>query len=323
LNEKRILITGGAGYLGSHFVRKLLKEDASPVQLIVFSRDELKHFDLKIAVGENPKLKFVIGDVRDAERLAEAMKQVDVVIHAGAMKHVDICEANPSECIKTNIHGTENVIRAAQNTNVSQLILISTDKAVEPLSVYGNSKQVSERLVMNANSESMQTTILRFGNLIGSTGSIVDKIRKSKSKQKFQLYNQEATRFADNLANAWELLSQAMSGKYAGCVLIPKLQALNVKDLAHCLFDEVQSVCREERPFEKLHEKLVSSKEAEKWLENEKFYIIPPAKLSEDQALEKYRSLPSLRKTYSSDTTDKMSMEEIHKALGVLQSKKV
>lgn len=306
-----ILITGGAGYLGSYLVSQLLKNDLINERLIVYSRDELKQFDLKIKVTGDPRVRFVIGDVRDQERLNETMKNVDVVIHAAAMKHVNICEENPSECVKTNIHGTENVIRAARSNGVKQLIFISTDKAVEPCSVYGDSKQVGERLTLNGHSVEMETLVLRLGNLIGSSGSIVDKMRKLGENQVFPVYNPEMTRFADSLENAWMLTRKALGGGFGGCVMVSKLRAINIMDLAQCLADEVKVMGGENRNFEKKHEKLASDQEISRLLVNDQFYILPAEKLNQDQALEQYRSLPAEMMTYDSREVEKLSKGEI------------
>lgn len=317
------MITGGAGYLGSYLAKQFLAMREEVSEVIVYSRDELKHFDLKISLELDERLQLMIGNVRDADRLHEAMKDVDIVIHAAAMKHVDICEANPSECVKTNIHGSENVLRAAKSAGVKKLILISTDKAVEPMSVYGDSKHVSERLTINANSETMITTVLRLGNLIGSSGSIVDKVRKVQNDFTFQLYASNATRFADGLPNALRLIQSSLGGGFSACVLIPKLKALRVIDLAYCLTDQVDATAKHERPFEKMHEKLLSSNESDRLLENEAFYIIPKSTMTSDEALERYRALPSLRKEYSSESVDIMSTAEIREMLSALVLQKV
>lgn len=311
MSKHNILITGGTGYLGSYLVEKLLTDNSVADKLIIYSRDELKHFNLKLRIGNDPRVKFVIGDVRDQDRLAESMNEVDIVIHTAAMKHVDICEENPSECVKTNINGTENVIKAAQASDVKKLIFISTDKAVEPVSIYGDSKQMSERLVLNANAEKLESTVLRLGNLIGSPGSIVDKLGKISRSQTFKVHDENMTRFHDTLENAGLLIENAIQKDFGGCILIPKLKSVSVLDIAHCLSENVVIEKGAYRNFEKVHEKLVADNESYKLLENEQCLILPKEQLTENEGLERYRSLPASMKEYSSDKVKLLNPNEI------------
>ncbi|MFY0599359.1 MAG: polysaccharide biosynthesis protein [Cyclobacteriaceae bacterium] len=308
--QHNILITGGAGYLGSYISEMLLENDLVDSRLIIYSRDELKHFDLKLKIGGNPKVKFVIGDVRDFDRLKEAMKDVDIVIHAAAMKHVDICEANPSECIKTNIHGTENVIKAAQDGGVKKLIFISTDKAVEPVSIYGDTKQVGEKLVLKANSIELKTAVVRLGNLIGSTGSIVDKLQKMDEQGLFFVHDAEMTRFCDSLSNAWLLIKKSVEGDYEETILISKLKAINILDLTKSMTSNF-IVRNENTSSEKKHEKLAADNEVNRLLENEYCFILPSSMLVRDVALEKYRSLPTSISQYRSDQVEVLNENEV------------
>jgi UDP-N-acetylglucosamine 4,6-dehydratase len=244
------------------------------------------------------------------------MKNVDLVIHAAAMKHVNICEENPSECVKTNIHGTEHVLRAAKSSGVKQFIFISTDKAVEPCSVYGDSKQVGEKLVMQANTSDFETVVLRLGNLIGSSGSIVDKLKKQGENQVFHVHNPGITRFADSLENAWTMLAKAVGGHYGGCVIISKLRAVHILDLAQCLAEEVRVGEREIGNFEKKHEKLVSDQEIGRLLSSETFFLLPSQVLDENAALERYRSLPAALASYDSREVEKLTKNEITRLFG-------
>ncbi|MEP2608313.1 MAG: SDR family NAD(P)-dependent oxidoreductase [Cyclobacteriaceae bacterium] len=309
--KANILITGGAGYLGAYLTEQLLGSGVLADRLVIYSRDELKHFDLKIRIKEDPRVKFMIGDVRDQERLSEAMSGIDVVIHAAAMKHVGICEENPSECVKTNINGTENVIRAARSQGVSKLVFVSTDKAVEPASVYGDSKHVGERLCLKANGDEMQTVVLRLGNLIGSSGSIVDKLRKYPENGVFKLSDSGATRFFDSLPNAWSLVEEAINKDFGGCVMISRLRALGIKELVHAIAPALMIVEEGLGQTEKRHEQLVAKSEMERLLENDRYYLLPYEKLNVDEALERFRSLPADLVSYSSSDVALMKPEEI------------
>lgn len=297
--------------MGAYLTEQLLGSEFLADRLVVYSRDELKHFDLKIRIKEDPRVKFMIGDVRDQERLSEAMSGIDVVIHAAAMKHVGICEENPSECVKTNINGTENVIRAAKSKGVAKLIFISTDKAVEPASVYGDSKHVGERLCLKANGDEMQTVVLRLGNLIGSSGSIVDKLRKCPEHGVFKLSDPLATRFFDSLQNAWDLVGEALSKDFDGCVMISRLRALRVKELVNAIAPALAITEGGLGQAEKRHEQLVAKSEMERLLENERYYLLPPEKFNVDEALERFRSLPTNLVSYASSDVALMKPEEI------------
>ena len=310
-SDKKILITGGAGYLGSFVVRELLRQEG--MHIVVFSRDELKHFNLKLQLGNLVnRVDFVIGDVRDEDRLAEACKGVDVVIHAAAMKQVGTCEDNPTECYKTNVLGTENVIHAARRTGVGQLIFISTDKAVEPVSVYGNSKQAGERLVLKSNGSELRASVIRFGNLIGSPGSIVDKLSKLNSGETITLYSEELTRFVDSLDNACNLIHAQMARDFGGTIMIPKLRSVKVVDLVSACAPLIQVRFGGERGFEKIHEKLATKNELGRMSQTEDFYLITGEVLDTDNALDIFGALPVRLDAYDSETSKPfVALEEL------------
>ncbi len=276
-------------------------------RLIIYSRDELKHFRQRSKV-EDPTASWVIGDVRDYDRLAECFQGVEVVIHAAAMKHLDACEQNPEECLKTNVIGTENVIKVAKAAGVKQLILISTDKAVEPVSAYGNSKQTAEKLVLRANSAELSTSVIRLGNLLGSSGSLVEYIRQLAYGATFTLYHPELTRFADQNEHAYFLLLEALSSDFGGCVLIPKLRGFKICELVEMLRPDLKIEAQNGRPFEKLHEDLVSANEMERVLEKANYYVIPKERLTLDEALDRFGGIPSKIKRYSSEDIDKSAL---------------
>ncbi len=297
--KKTILITGGAGYLGSSLVKNLA---SAGNHVIVYSRDELKHFNLKLELSNEllGHVSFVIGDVRDRERLSGAMTGVEAVIHAAAMKQVGVCEENPGECFKTNINGAEHVIAACQANNVKKLIFVSTDKAVDPISVYGNSKQAGERLVLKANSEKLQASVVRFGNLIGSPGSILDKLKKQERGRSITLYNDQLTRFVDTIEQTNELIFRQLSEDFGGTIMLPKLKAVSVQALVAHYFPEVLITFGEEKSFEKTHEKLASASELTRMIDCEGYYLITQTSLDQNQALDQFGGLPLNLESYCS-----------------------
>lgn len=313
-NKPNVLITGGAGYLGSFLTEQLIRSGQAS-RVVVYSRDELKHFDLRIKLGHlAEKVDFVIGDVRDAERLKEAFEDIDIVIHTAALKQVPACEQNPSECYKTNVSGTEKVIQAAKESGVKKLIFVSTDKAVEPVSVYGNSKQAGEKLVLNANSKGISCSVLRFGNLIGSPGSIIDKLKKQQIKE-FVLYHPDFTRFFDSVENAWALVVQQMNGDFGGTIMMPKLQAIRISDLIMVMDPTVKIIAGGDRSFEKVHEKLATKSEMQRAVENNCCYIITPKSLSLNEALDQYKAAPARTDSYSSDQVDQLHSWDVMKIM--------
>lgn len=305
--KHNFLITGGAGYLGSFLVDRLIQQEQVKDRLIIYSRDELKHFRQRSRVTD-PSANWVIGDVRDYDRLAECFQGVEVVIHAAAIKHLDACEQNPEECLKTNVIGTENVIKAAKAAAVKQLILISTDKAVEPVSAYGNSKQTAEKLVLRANSAELSTSVIRLGNLLGSSGSLVEYIRQLAYGATFTLYHSELTRFADKSEHACFLIGEVLSADFGGCVLTPKLKGFKIRELVELLRPDLKIKVQNGRSFEKLHEDLVSTNEMDRVLEKASYYVIPKEKLTLDEALDRFGCIPSKVKRYSSEDTDKEAL---------------
>lgn len=297
--KKEILITGGAGYLGAYLVQELLGR--TDCRIKVYSRDELKHFDLKLRLGARAReVSYVIGDVRDTERLQEATKGVDVIIHAAAMKQVGTCEENPAECYKTNVQGTENVLQAAAKNGVEKVIFISTDKAVEPVSVYGNSKQAGERLVLKANQTGIKGSVVRFGNLIGSPGSIVDKIRKLGTGEPITLYHEDLTRFVDSLPGAFRLVTEQIYHDFGGAIMLPRLRSVFVRHLVRQVSPMARITYGGERGFEKIHEKLANQNELGRMVQKEAYYLVTEEPMTEDEALDTYGALPVRLQGYSS-----------------------
>lgn len=282
---KTILVTGGTGSIGSEIVRQLLRY--SPRSIRVFSRDEGKQFEMAHRFRGRSELRFLIGDVRDRDRVFYAMKGVDIVFHAAALKHVPACEYNPFEAVKTNVLGTQHVIEAAIAHNVERLVAISTDKVVSPINTMGATKLLAEKLIQAAEefkgTARTKFSCVRFGNVLGSRGSVLPLfIRQIREEKRLTLTHPEMTRFFMSVSQAVELVFRAVRLMQGGEVFVLKMPAVRMGDLAEeliALLAPGESVVIEEigvRPGEKMHEELFSAEEAERVWEGEGMYIIPP-----------------------------------------------
>jgi UDP-N-acetylglucosamine 4,6-dehydratase len=276
LNQKTILVTGGTGSFGSKFIEHLLA-DFSMKSVVIYSRDELKQFE-QAAQFDDPRLKYIIGDVRDRERLTTAMNNVDLVVHAAAMKQVVASERNPSECIRTNVGGAENVIEAALANKVERVVALSTDKAVNPINLYGATKLCSDKLFINANRRAASTrfSVVRYGNVIGSRGSVVPFFRAKRASGKLPITDVRMTRFWISLHEGVRFVSRCMAVMHGGEVFISKIPSMKIVDLATAIAPECAQVVIGIRPGEKLHEIMVPVDEARRTLEFKKFFVIAP-----------------------------------------------
>lgn len=280
LNNKSILVTGGTGSFGQRFVRTLLEQSRAR-RIIIFSRDELKQSQMKAAFPDpEGRLRFFLGDVRDAERLERAFNDVDFVVHAAALKQVPALEYNPFEAIKTNIIGTQNVINAALNRGVERIVLVSTDKAANPINLYGATKLCAEKLMISANAYSgMQNTrfgVVRYGNVFGSRGSLVQVIEQQKKTGRVTLTHEDMTRFWITLDQGIELVLTALATMHGGEIFIPKVPSMRVRDVIRLLAPECEIDVVGIRPGEKLHETLVTVDEARHAVEYDNHYVILP-----------------------------------------------
>ncbi len=273
----KVLISGATGSFGQIFLRRWL--DADPdVQFVVFSRDEHKQYMLYHSLPEalQARVRFMLGDVRDSSRLQEAMQGTDVVVHTAALKQVQWAEQNPEEVQKTNVMGTLHVVEAAQKAGVKRVFHISTDKAVNPVGVYGRSKQEAEALILQAarDSATTQFSILRFGNLVGSRGSVIPLLLTKQKNGSLQFTDPEMTRFHATADDAWALLSTALAIAKRAEVFIPKLPAYRLADLAQA-FGGLQRFTGS-RPGEKAYEELISETEAKSAMDYGSYFIIHP-----------------------------------------------
>ena len=279
---KSILITGGTGSFGQECVRYLLTS-ASPSRIIIFSRDELKQEEMRKHLNED-NLRYFLGDVRDADRLREAMADVDYVIHAAALKQVPSAEYNPMECIKTNIHGAENVIRASLENKVEKVVALSTDKAVNPINLYGATKLASDKLFTAANNivgakRKTRFAVVRYGNVVGSRGSVVPLFREmvTNKSDHIPITHPDMTRFWISLQDGVEFVIKAFSRMSGGEIFVPKSPSVRIVDLAKAMAPKLPIEIIGIRPGEKIHEVMISSDDALNTLEFESHYVIQPA----------------------------------------------
>src|SRR5512133_2839308 len=263
--KKVVLVTGGTGSFGKKFIRMMLNE-YHPAKIIVFSRDELKQHEMRVAWYDDPSLRYFIGDIRDKERCLRAFDGVDVVIHAAALKQVPACEYNPMEAIKTNILGSSNVIDAAIDRGVSRVVALSTDKAVNPVNLYGATKLAAEKLIIQSNAyaagKNARFACVRYGNVVGSRGSVVPVFLKQRETGKLTVTDERMTRFWISLEQGVRFVIRAAETMSGGEVFVPKIPSMTVADLARAVAPEAELNYVGIRPGEKLHEVLISEDEA-------------------------------------------------------------
>jgi UDP-N-acetylglucosamine 4,6-dehydratase len=283
LKNKTILITGGTGSFGNKFVDKVIK-DYSVKKVIIYSRDELKQYEMAQRLSEySQKLRFFIGDVRDLERLKLAMKGVDIVIHAAALKQVPAAEYNPMECIKTNINGANNVIEAAMTNNIQKVIALSTDKAANPINLYGATKLCSDKLFTAANNlvgeGKTRFAVVRYGNVSGSRGSVVPFFRKLKEQKAefIPITDMEMTRFWISLEQGVEFVLTCLLRMHGGEIFVPKIPSIRITDLATAIAPDIPQKEIGIRPGEKIHELMCPRDDFQHVIEFDDFFIIRPS----------------------------------------------
>lgn len=279
-NDKNILITGGTGSFGKKYT-KILLERYKPNKIIIYSRDELKQYEMSQEYNDKC-MRYFIGDVRDKERLKKAMKEVDYVIHAAALKHVPIAEYNPMECIKTNIHGAQNVIDAAIENKVKKVIALSTDKAANPVNLYGATKLASDKLFVAANNlvgqQDIQFSVVRYGNVVCSRGSVIpffQKLIKDGAKE-LPITDIKMTRFMITLEEGVNFVLKNFERMKGGEIFVPKIPSMKIIDLAKALAPNLSYKVIGVRPGEKLHEIMCPADDSHLTLEFDEYYVIKP-----------------------------------------------
>ena len=284
--NKSVLITGGTGSFGKAFVKYLLSEKAQPKRIIIFSRDEQKHYQLQLKYPKTqfPNIRFFIGDVRDLDRLKMAMVDVDYVIHAAAMKHLSTAEYNPFECIKTNVIGAQNIILASLENNVRNVLALSSDKACNPANLYGASKLAADKIFINANNlvgkKLTKFSVVRYGNVLGSAGSVLPLFKKLiKENNKFlPITHKDMTRFWITLSQAVKFVNSSMLQSRGGEIFVPKMPSLHIVDLAKFIAPKMKCKFIGIKPGEKLFEQLNNVIDSRSMLEMEDRFIIFPEK---------------------------------------------
>lgn len=301
-DNKTILITGGAGSFGQKFAEVILK-DHNPKSVRIYDNRELAQVEMERKF-KDLRLRFFIGDVRDLKRLNRAMHGCDIVVHAAALKHVPICEYNPIEAIKTNINGAINVIDSAINNSVEKVINISTDKAVQPVNLYGATKMVAEKLFVQANSYGVKKTIFscsRYGNVAGSSGSVIPLFKEQKEKGEVTITDENMTRFFITLDEGVRFVIDCIEKMKGGEIFVPKIPSMKITDLADVIAPGAKKKITGIRPGEKLHETLITEEESRHAKETENFYIIEPEFSFWDEANYKAEKAVLNNFVYSSD----------------------
>jgi UDP-N-acetylglucosamine 4,6-dehydratase len=282
LENKTILITGGTGSLGKALTTHIFRHHSNIKKLIILSRDEQKQFQMAQEFPESqfPQIRFFLGDVRDEQRLVRAFQGVDIVIHAAAMKHVHLAEYNPDECIKTNIGGAQNVIHAALQTSVSNIVALSTDKACAPINLYGATKLTSDKLFVAANNikgtNPIKFSVVRYGNVMGSNGSVIPFFLKKKNEGKLPITDTSMTRFNISLQGGVDMVMHAMEHAWGGEIFIPKIPSYRITDVATAVAPECEQVIVGIRPGEKIHEEMITSSDSFYTYDLGKYYTILP-----------------------------------------------
>ena len=319
---KKVLITGGTGSLGTALTKKLLKTNVDTIR--IFSRDEWKQVQMQSEINDD-RLRYFIGDVRDKERLSRALEDVDIVIHAAALKQMPVAEYNPFEAVKTNIIGTQNLIEACLDNNVEFVLAIGTDKAVSPVNTYGATKLVMERLFVSANfykgNHRTKFLCVRYGNVLGSRGSIVPIfVNQIKLGKKVTITDPSMTRFTITMDEALELIFRALKNGNGGEVFVPKLNAYRVGDIKDAILDLLNSSKETEiisiRPGEKIHESLINNDELRNTFEKNEDYIIIHKQVQDSSYLDNNNMIRTkLDHQYSSDKVNLLTIDKLKELL--------
>ncbi len=324
MTNKSILITGGTGSLGKTLAKKIL-EDNPNTRLVIYSRDEQKQFIMAqdFPIEKYPKIRFFIGDVRDFERLKRAMFGIDCVIHAAAMKHVHIAEYNPDECIKTNIGGAENVVKASLETSVKRVVALSTDKACAPINLYGATKLTSDKLFIAANnfsgSQKIKFSVVRYGNVMGSNGSVIPFFLNQRKTGKLTITDPKMTRFNITLNEGADLVLHALENAWGGEIFVPKIPSYNILDVAKAIGPKCNHKIIGIRPGEKIHEEMITASDSYNSYDIGNYFVILPTvpRFSLNEYIQEHNA-KKLKEgfSYTSDKNDYwINTEEIRKLI--------
>jgi UDP-N-acetylglucosamine 4,6-dehydratase len=325
VNNSRILVTGGTGSFGKKFVQTIYERFPSIGRVVVFSRDELKQFEMQKDYPEDryPTIRFFIGDVRDRDRLRRAMEGVDTVVHAAALKQVPAAEYNPFEAIRTNVIGAQNVIEAALESDVRRVVALSTDKAAAPINLYGATKLCSDKLFIAANNlkgnRDIRFSVVRYGNVMGSRGSVIPFFLSQKTKGVLPITDKRMTRFNISLREGVDMVLYSLEHCIGGEIIVPKIPSYRIMDVAEAIGPDCKKPEVGIRPGEKLHEEMVTESDSQNTIENERYYVIVPMFVSTNQSevIDRYARHHRASRVeagfrYSSDKNDSwLSVEEL------------
>lgn len=283
LNGKSILVTGGTGSFGRKFIKRILTHYPSIKRVVVFSRDELKQFEMaqEFPADKFKQVRYFIGDVRDCNRLVRAMEGIDIVVHAAALKQVPAAEYNPFECIKTNVIGAQNVIEACFDNKVKRVVALSTDKAAAPINLYGATKLCSDKLFVAANnmkgSRDIRLTVVRYGNVMGSRGSVIPFFLEKRNEGVLPITDERMTRFNISLDEGVDMVLRALDIMWGGEIYVPKIPSYRITDLAQAIAPNAKTFNVGIRPGEKLHEEMVTTTDAISTIEFNDYFVILPS----------------------------------------------
>jgi UDP-N-acetylglucosamine 4,6-dehydratase (inverting) len=324
LNNKRVLITGGTGSFGKKFTEIILKRYPEIERLVIYSRDELKQFEMAqiFSTDKYKGIRYFIGDVRDGARLKRACERIDVIIHAAALKQVPAAEYNPDEFIKTNIGGAQNVIDGALATNVKVVVALSTDKAAAPINLYGATKLVSDKLFIAANNikgwRDLRFSAVRYGNVMGSRGSVIPFfMEKAKNGNTLPITHKDMTRFNISLEDGVDMVLWAIENALGGEIFVPKIPSYRIETVAEAISPNAKFEYVGIRPGEKLHEEMITESDSYNTIEFDKYYAILPSDAIKDKFLNHYKGkeVPKGFKYNSGTNSQWLSVEDIRQLI--------
>ena len=325
LNNKSILVTGGTGSFGKKFVQTVLERYPKIKKLVIFSRDELKQYEmmLKFEKKNYKSLRFFLGDVRDKDRLSIALNDIDYVVHVAALKQVPAAEYNPFEFIKTNVVGSNNLIECCINKNVKKVIALSTDKAAAPVNLYGATKLCADKLFIAANNivgkKKISFSVVRYGNVMGSRGSVIPLFMNKKKNEPFKITNPNMTRFNITLQHGVDFVLYCLENSLGKEIFVPKLSSYNIIDIANAIDKKAKIKIIGIRPGEKLHEELITFSDSFNTLEARNFYIILPKLKNFKKFIKKFKS-KKIAKPFSYNSIDnkkKLNISQIRNLLKI------
>lgn len=328
-SKRSILITGGTGSFGKQFVRTVFRRYPDVRRLVIYSRDELKQFEMaqEFPSSKYPNIRFFIGDVRDKDRIRHALEGIDTVVHAAALKQVPTAEYNPFECIKTNVLGAQNLIEGIFESDVRNVVALSTDKAAAPINLYGATKLCSDKLLVAANNikgkRDLRLSVVRYGNVMGSRGSVIPFFLDRRKSGVLPITDPRMTRFNISLDQGVELVLHALDNSLGGELYVPKIPSYRITDVAEAIGPECEKPIVGIRPGEKLHEEMVTSSDSPNTIETDRFYIIVPSlfDFQRDDLLDTYsrhhqaKLTPEDFRYSSSKNTEWLTVEELRRLI--------